>query len=114
MPGVRGHVGLTGKKILAAHDANPTIGGRALARMLRISENAVASCLNRNRSGWNQARVAALRPMSARMPPVKQCQFPFGHVGEPNFRFCGAEAVPGRSYCAACCLIAYKPREGGI
>ncbi len=28
-----------------------------------------------------------------------QCRFPSGHVGDEDFRFCGAVISPGKSYC---------------
>lgn len=41
---------------------------------------------------------------------MKTCRFPSGDPKKFNFRFCGKPAVTGKSYCLACCKIAYiKP-----
>lgn len=42
------------------------------------------------------ARVAVPRDV---FPAPGGCLWPEGHVGEPGFHFCGAEAAPGQSYC---------------
>jgi GcrA cell cycle regulator len=38
---------------------------------------------------------------------VVYCVFPNGNPGEPGFGFCDKLALPGRSYCAHHCAIAY-------
>ena len=42
------------------------------------------------------------------------CRWPLGDPNDPDFSFCGKEAVPGKPYCATHCLEAYtgvfKPR----
>lgn len=35
------------------------------------------------------------------------CRWPIGHVGEPDFHFCGAEAVPSKPYCLEHCARAF-------
>ena len=41
---------------------------------------------------------------------MKTCRFPSGDPKKFDFRFCGKPAVTGKSYCLACCKIAYiKP-----
>ncbi len=37
------------------------------------------------------------------------CQWPIGDPSQPNFRFCGAEAVAKRPYCAEHSALAYTP-----
>ncbi len=39
------------------------------------------------------------------------CRWPIGHVGEPDFHFCGAEKVPGLPYCRPHSLRAYAPPD---
>lgn len=29
----------------------------------------------------------------------RDCRFPYGEVGEPDFGFCGAKCIPGESWC---------------
>ena len=45
---------------------------------------------------------------------VNSCRWPLGDPTDPDFSFCGKEAVPGKPYCAAHCVEAYtgvfKPR----
>jgi GcrA cell cycle regulator len=38
---------------------------------------------------------------------IKACLWPIGDPGESNFHFCGAEVVPGKSYCGEHCQRAY-------
>ncbi|HKY94918.1 MAG TPA: GcrA family cell cycle regulator [Kiloniellales bacterium] len=38
---------------------------------------------------------------------IKACLWPIGDPGEANFHFCGAEVVPGKSYCSEHCQRAY-------
>lgn len=45
---------------------------------------------------------------AAPIGPARACQWPFGHPGEPGFRFCGAPSTH-RSYCAAHAAVAYVP-----
>ena len=45
---------------------------------------------------------------------ANSCRWPLGDPNDPDFSFCGKEAVPGKPYCATHCLEAYtgvfKPR----
>ena len=45
---------------------------------------------------------------------TNSCRWPLGDPTDPDFSFCGKEAVPGKPYCAAHCVEAYtgvfKPR----
>ena len=36
------------------------------------------------------------------------CRWPIGDPASPQFRFCGAPALPGQSYCRACARKAYQ------
>lgn len=36
------------------------------------------------------------------------CRWPIGDPSSPDFRFCGAPALPGESYCRACARKAYQ------
>jgi GcrA cell cycle regulator len=38
---------------------------------------------------------------------VRACCWPIGEPGTPGFRFCAAESVPGKPYCAEHAAIAY-------
>jgi len=38
----------------------------------------------------------------------RSCSWPVGDPKQPGFHFCGAEAVPGRPYCASHCSLAYQ------
>ena len=57
------------------------------------------------------ASSAVLTPVRA-MPlprPPRTCCWPFGEPGTPSFRFCEADAQPGRPYCAVHRAIATQP-----
>lgn len=41
----------------------------------------------------------------------RSCLWPIGDPGTPGFHFCGAEAVPGKSYCAEHCAKAYITKQ---
>ena len=49
------------------------------------------------------------------LPPAgraRTCQWPHGHLGTKEFRFCGVtEVVPGRPYCAEHMIVAYLPPD---
>ncbi len=47
--------------------------------------------------------TSAPRPYARRIA----CCWPLGEPGAPGFHFCGAEAVPGKPYCAAHAQLAY-------
>lgn len=53
---------------------------------------------------------AAPRPAAPPTPvPAggRGCSWPMGDPKQPGFHFCGAQAEPGRPYCAAHCAMAY-------
>jgi GcrA cell cycle regulator len=66
-----------------------------------------------------QAQPMAAPPAAPRLPPlsaavrsfprasVRSCCWPMGEPGSREFRFCGAEADPGKPYCAAHVAVAY-------
>jgi GcrA cell cycle regulator len=45
-------------------------------------------------------------PMTAG-PRARTCCWPLGEPGTVSFRFCGAEALPGKPYCAEHAAVAY-------
>lgn len=47
-----------------------------------------------------------------RLGPVRSCCWPIGEPGQPGFRFCAAEALTGKPYCADHAAVAYvKARD---
>lgn len=48
---------------------------------------------------------AAVRPFPR--ASLRSCCWPLGEPGTRDFRFCGAEADPGRPYCATHAAVAY-------
>lgn len=66
--------------------------------------------------------VAAPAPMAPAPSPVvrafprlgsaRSCCWPIGEPGQPDFRFCTAEAAPGKPYCGQHAAVAYvKARD---
>jgi GcrA cell cycle regulator len=53
------------------------------------------------------AKPAPVRPMVARATRTVACCWPIGEPGTKSFRFCDANALPGKPYCAAHAQIAY-------
>lgn len=55
------------------------------------------------------APVASPLPFRlAVIPPSRSCCWPIGEPRTPEFRFCEGVSVPGKSYCAEHCRIAYQ------
>jgi len=66
--------------------------------------------------------IAPRAPMAAPQPSVvrafprfgsaRSCCWPIGEPGTPDFRFCSAEATPGKPYCTQHAAVAYvKARD---
>jgi GcrA cell cycle regulator len=53
------------------------------------------------------AKSAPLRPVSMRAGRASVCCWPIGEPGTKSFRFCDADALPGKPYCAEHAQIAY-------
>ncbi len=49
----------------------------------------------------------AIRQVAARAMRTQTCCWPLGEPGTRSFRFCDAEATPGKPYCSAHAAIAY-------
>ena len=46
---------------------------------------------------------------------LRECRWPIGHPGEPDFHFCTERALVGKPYCAEHTALAYvkvKPKAG--
>jgi GcrA cell cycle regulator len=53
------------------------------------------------------ARPAPVRPVMNRTARLVACCWPIGEPGTKNFRFCDAEAAPGKPYCGEHAQLAY-------
>ena len=57
------------------------------------------------------APVVAARPVAAVSPflrvSMRSCCWPIGEPGSRDFRFCAAEATPGKPYCPDHVAVAY-------
>ncbi len=54
-----------------------------------------------------EAKPAPVRPVTARAIRTVPCCWPIGEPGTKGFRFCDAEAMPAKPYCAEHAQIAY-------
>jgi GcrA cell cycle regulator len=83
-----------------------------IGRRMGLTKNAVIGKVHR----------IALTPRIVTELPRQQCAFefaagssclwPFGHPGQNGFRFCGAEPLPGKPYCAEHAARAYiRPKD---
>jgi GcrA cell cycle regulator len=52
-------------------------------------------------------RPAAMRVVTPRLARNVACCWPLGEPGTKSFRFCDADAAPGKPYCAAHAQVAY-------
>lgn len=78
----------------------PTVE-RSIGRMAeRLAQERVPLASARASSAAGTTRRAAARG-------IKSCLWPIGDPGSSDFRFCNAEVVPGKSYCAEHCARAY-------
>ncbi|SLN12404.1 GcrA family cell cycle regulator [Oceanibacterium hippocampi] len=74
-----------------------------------VTRNAVIGKANRlNLSAKGEAKPASVRAEPSAKRP---CQWPIGHPGEPDFRFCNKEAAAGKPYCVHHCNLAYQNRD---
>lgn len=74
---------------------------RSIGRMAeRLAQERVPLASARAGSAAGTTRRAAARG-------IKSCLWPIGDPGSSDFRFCNAEVVPGKSYCAEHCARAY-------
>lgn len=53
--------------------------------------------------------VTTYKAIDRDVATMRHCQWPIGDPSEPNFRFCEAEAVAKRPYCAEHSALAYTP-----
>ncbi len=55
-------------------------------------------------------KTKATKNKGVKLVDLKQtsCRWPDGDPKEPDFHFCGKEAVPGKSYCEEHCSVAYS------
>lgn len=92
-----------------------------IGRRLGVSKNAVVG--KAHRSGL-APRPSPIRRLPASPPPMPRpvrlaavgkavCHWPFGDPQDDDFRFCGAEAEPGKPYCAEHCDRAYTRSARG-
>lgn len=86
-----------------------------IGRRLGVSKNAVVG--KAHRSGL-APRPSPIRRLPASPPPPARpvrlaplgkavCYWPYGDPQDDDFHFCGAEAEPGKPYCAKHCAMAY-------
>jgi len=67
----------------------------------------LAQARDERRRAAAERLLAALR---APIAPTRRCQYPHGHPGKPGFRFCGAPAAAGKSYCSEHHKVCHQPR----
>ncbi len=78
-----------------------------------VSRNAVIG--KAHRLGLSQRRSRSLRRPAKFVDRkgISTCQWPDGHPGEEEFKFCGEEVVLGKSYCGSHCGTAYVNFQDG-
>jgi GcrA cell cycle regulator len=76
-----------------------------------VTRNAVIGKANRLGLSQKAPTAAPPKPKKKSLPSHRSCQWPIGHPGEPDFHFCGAEAIPGKPYCLKHCKMAYQTKD---
>lgn len=78
-----------------------------IAERMGITRNAAIG--KSHRLDLGKPKLPPPKPERPSFPPLDRCRFPFGDPRRPDFRFCAAVAVAGKSYCAehhALCHVA--------
>lgn len=87
---------------LTAREIGDRLGG--------VSRNAVIG--KAHRLGLSAKTKTVEKPAAQNVTTAnlteRMCRWPIGHPGDPEFRFCGNQRVPGRPYCADHCALAYR------
>ena len=79
-------------------------------RRMGITKNAVVGKVRRLDLAMRRQPPPPKRPVSiVTLDRLKadMCCWPTGEPGQPDFRFCGKEAIEGKPYCAEHCARAY-------
>lgn len=89
-----------------------------IGRRLGVTKNAVIGKVHRlglpQRRPSPKPKIEILDVLRLDRLRPGMCSWPIGEPQDPNFHFCGEEAVPGKPYCAHHCAVAYvKVRERG-
>jgi len=95
-------------RVEARAPAAPQPGGQSAKRHARDAGTAT-----NGGQGISRAMLlsAGLGLRQAPQPAVRQCLWPIGDPGEPDFTFCGAKPVPGKPYCEEHCARAYVSKS---
>jgi GcrA cell cycle regulator len=77
-----------------------------------VTRNAVIGKAHRLGLSSRPTQVKRMH-VPAPLPHVveRHCQWPIGHPGADDFRFCGDAAVPGKPYCESHCHVAYRRKD---
>ncbi len=83
------------------------------ATALRARQSATLSAPGPALSTQEAMAQLGLAPKQARRSPgrVGNCVWPVGDPGDADFHFCGADTVPGKSYCSEHCSKAYVTKS---
>lgn len=73
-----------------------------------VTRNAVIGKAHRMGLSQRPSPVKRYEPMASIGGYERTCQWPIGHPGSPEFRFCGDTAVQGKPYCTNHCQVAYR------
>lgn len=81
-----------------------------VARPLRPSASALAHVLEVEAEALPSGYVIPLHQRKSLIELTDEnCHFPVGDVGDPDFHFCGGNAVEGAPYCARHARLSYRP-----
>ena len=76
-----------------------------------VTRNAVIGKAHRMGLSSRPSPVKRHEPCPMPYTVERHCQWPIGHPGSDDFRFCGEPAVSGKPYCTTHCAQAYRRKD---
>lgn len=91
---------------------NDGLSTAQIGKMLGVSKNAVVGKAHRLQLAVRNSPIQRKEGAQIIELTANCCRWPEGHPGQPGFRFCGKQALPGKPYCPEHAARAYtQPKD---